>query len=75
MSAKTEMDAMNFDERQRYCWLAANRVTLMIVGLVWIGLIIRDLINQQPPWLMIAFIPVFALVRFIAYRIYLRRNE
>jgi len=75
MIMKNEMDAMNFDERQRYCWLAANRVTLIFVGLVWIGLIIRDLINQDPPWLMIALIPVFALVRFIAYRIYLRRSE
>ncbi len=74
MMVKTEMDAMKFDERQRFCWLAANRVTLIIVGLVWIGMIINDIIVNRPPWFMIAMIPAFALIRFVAYRIYLRRN-
>ena len=30
---KTEMDAMGMDERQRTCWLLANRLTLIAVGL------------------------------------------
>jgi hypothetical protein len=74
MLLKTEMDAMNFDERQRFCWLAANRVTPVIVELVWIGLIARDIINHETPWFMIAMVPVFAFIRFAAYRIYLRRK-
>ncbi len=30
---KTEMDVLKIDERERMCWLAANRVTLILVGI------------------------------------------
>lgn len=67
------MKIMNLDERQRYCWLAANRFTLLIVGLVWIGLIGWDLWQGHIPVFLILMVPFFALVRFISYRLYLRR--
>lgn len=36
---KNEMDVLKMDELQRQCWLRANRATLMLVGLLWLGLI------------------------------------
>lgn len=69
---KNEMDMMSMDERQRYAWLRANRLTLILVGIVWIGLIARDLIRGGTPYFMIVMVPVFALVRFILYRYFIR---
>jgi len=40
---KTEMDAMGMDERQRNAWLQANRLTLMLVGVTWLGMIAWEL--------------------------------
>ena len=71
---KGEMDVLSMDERQRLCWLRANRVTLMIVGLVWLGLIARDLASGQSPWFLIAMVPVFAAVRFAAYKYFARQD-
>ena len=70
---KTEMDAMGMDERQRQSWLLANRVTLMIVGLVWIYMIARELFYEEVPYFLIIMVPVFAIVRFIAYKFYNRK--
>ena len=70
---KTEMDAMSMDERQRFCWLSANRITLIVVGLVWIGMIIVDIVQNRIPYFLIAMIPVFALIRFVSYHYYSRK--
>lgn len=72
---KTEMDAMRMDERQRWYWLMANRVTLMIVGLVWIGMIVFEaLSDNRVPYFLILMVPVFALIRLLAYKMYAHRG-
>ena len=71
---KSEMDVLRMDERQRLCWLMANRVTLMIVGVIWIAMIAWEVMNHKVPYFLIAMVPVFALVRFITYLIYFRRS-
>ncbi len=72
---KTEMDAMRMDERQRACWYLANRATLMIVGLVWLSLIVYEVVhNNYVPTFMIIMVPIFALVRFTAYKYYIRKS-
>ena len=63
----TEMDIMDLDERQRSAWLQANRVTLMLVGLTWIGMILWELAQERFPTFLITMVPVFALVRFLTY--------
>jgi hypothetical protein len=71
---KTEMDVLRMDERQRYCWLMANRVTLMVVGLVWVGMIAYELFNNRVPYFYIIMAPTFAVIRFSAYLIYSKRD-
>lgn len=69
---KNEMDAMGFDERQRLAWLLANRATLMVVGVVWLGLIAWELLAGRRPWFLIVMVPGFALVRLGFYRWFMR---
>jgi predicted anti-sigma-YlaC factor YlaD len=65
---KNEMDIVDMDERQRLAWLRANRLTLICVGIVWIGMIVRELLSGGAPYFMIVMVPVFALLRFLLYR-------
>ena len=66
---KDEMDAMNMDERQRNSWLTANRVTLLFVGLVWIGMIIWEMVvEKHTPVFLMTMVPIFAAVRFAVYK-------
>ncbi|NIP42447.1 MAG: hypothetical protein GWO41_16420 [candidate division Zixibacteria bacterium] len=67
---KSEMDILSMDERQRVCWLLANRATLMIVGLVWLGMIVWKLIENRIPYFLIIMVPVFGLIRFAMYHVY-----
>ncbi|HDS00983.1 MAG TPA: hypothetical protein ENO22_03195 [candidate division Zixibacteria bacterium] len=67
---RSEMDILSMDERQRICWLLANRATLMIVGLVWLGMIVWKLIQNQIPYFLLIMVPVFALIRFVMYHVY-----
>lgn len=69
---KSEMDAMKMDERLEVAWLRANRATLMIVGLVWIGVIVWEFVQDRTPYFMIVMVPVFAFIRFAFYRVYRR---
>jgi len=69
---KSEMDVMKMDERLENAWLRANRATLMIVGLVWIGVIVWEFVQDRTPYFMIVMVPVFALIRFAFYRVYKR---
>ncbi len=72
---KNEMDALRMDERQRLYWMMANRFTLIIVGLVWIGMVAFEAVyNHRVAYFLIAMVPVFALIRLIAYKIYARRG-
>jgi hypothetical protein len=72
---KNEMDVLNLDERQKLYWLMANRVTLIIVGLVWIGMIIYEATSRHIiPYFLIAMVPVFGLVRLLFYKYYARRG-
>ncbi|MBU1320443.1 MAG: hypothetical protein KKG33_12530 [candidate division Zixibacteria bacterium] len=71
---KSEMDVMGMDERQRLCWLLANRVTLMVVGVFWIGMIGWEVINHRVPYFLIAMVPAFAAIRFFTYLVYFRRS-
>ena len=68
----TEMDIMGMDERQKFAWLHANRVTLFVVGLTWIGMIVWEVFHKRFPMFLIAMVPVFAFVRFLTYRYYQR---
>jgi len=70
---KSEMDALSMDERQRHAWLLANRVTLMIVGLIWIGMIVYEFSRDKTPLFLIIMVPAFALVRFLSYFVYARK--
>jgi len=69
---KTEMDVLALDERQRDCWLRANRLTLLSVGLVWLGMIGWEISQGGMPYFMMAMVPVFAAVRLVAYLLYSR---
>jgi hypothetical protein len=71
---KTEMDVMKLDERQRSAWFQANRVTLMLVGITWLGMICWELYQQRTPVFLIVMVPVFALLRFGFYRYYSRSD-
>ena len=72
---KSEMDAMRLDERQRLHWLLANRITLMLVGLVWLAMIAWEIVYRNSvPWFLIAMVPVFAAVRFVTFMYYSRQN-
>jgi bacteriorhodopsin len=70
----TEMDAPGMDQRQRSSWLRANRATLMVVGVVWLGMIGRELSQQRTPVFLIAMVPLFALARLGFYAYYSRRS-
>jgi len=59
----TEMDLLRMDERQRLAWLMANRGTLIAVGLTWIGLIVRELVQGRFPLFLIVMVPAFAALR------------
>lgn len=63
----TEMDLLDMDERQRLAWMKANRLTLMAVGLVWIGMIVDELAAGRTPVFLLAMIPAFAALRFALY--------
>jgi fatty acid desaturase len=69
---KNEMDALQMDERQRESWLRANRSTLMLVGLVWLGMIGWALAHHTTPWFLIVMVPVFGIFRFLTYLHYQR---
>lgn len=66
---KSEMDAMKMDERERLHWLRANRLTLIIVGIVWIGMIAWEFLHNETPLFLIAMVPVFALIRLAGYKL------
>lgn len=72
--AKSEMDMMQMDERERQCWLYANRATLFLVGLVWIGMAGWQFLQDKTPLFLLVMIPIFALVRFGFYRLYKARR-
>jgi len=69
---KSEMDAMGMDAHRRHAWLEASRVTLIIVGVTWIGMIVWYWSHGTFPAFLLAMVPVFALVRFAAYKYFLR---
>ena len=72
---KSEMDAMRLDERQQLHWLRANRVTLMLVGVVWLAMIAWEVVYRGTvPYFLIAMVPVFAVVRFGTFLYYSRQN-
>ena len=69
---KSEMDVLNMDERQRLAWLRANRITLICVGIVWIGIITWEFLQQRTPYFMIVMVPVFAIIRYVSYLKFVR---
>ncbi|UCH84775.1 MAG: hypothetical protein JSW50_03525 [Candidatus Latescibacterota bacterium] len=71
---KNEMDLMKMDGPERYAWLRANRLTLITVGLVWIGMIAARINEGVTPWFLIAMVPVFAMIRFAAF-LYIKRSR
>ncbi len=72
---KSEMDALKMDERQRLNWLKANRATLMLVGIIWLGIIAYELARQGDPWFFVIMVPVIAALRFVFYRYYARSGS
>jgi len=71
---KSEMDLLKMDRHQRVCWLLANRLTLMIVGICWLGMIAWEITQSRTPVFLIAMVPVFATIRFGLYAFYRRRG-
>ena len=71
---KNEMQLLRMDEQQQLSWLKACRLTLMLVGAVWIAMIFWELATGNTPWFMIAMVPVFGLFRLLAYRKIQARN-
>jgi hypothetical protein len=71
---KNEMDVLHLDERQRLSWLLANRATLIVVGLVWLGMIAWEIAQHRTPWFLILMVPAFGLLRFGMYKVFVRRG-
>jgi len=71
---KNEMDVLKMDELQRQCWLLANRATLMLVGLLWLGLIAWEAAHGTVPWFLIMMVPTIAFVRSVFYFIYMKKQ-
>ncbi len=69
---KSEMDLMKMDERQRQAWFRANRILFMTVGVVWLGMIGWELAHGETPLFLIVMVPLFAALRFVLYRSFLR---
>lgn len=69
---KTEMDLLGLDERQRLAWLLANRGTLLLVGLTWLGMIGWELARSNVPIFLLVMVPVFALFRLGLFLYYSR---
>lgn len=65
---KNEMQLLGMNEQEQLSWLKACRLTLMLVGVVWIAMILGELATGSTPWFMIIMVPVFALFRLLAYR-------
>ncbi len=72
---KNEMEILKMDERQRLCWLLANRLTLIVVGLCWLGLTLYKLLHGEIPYFLMIMLPIFAIVRASAYFIYKSRSS
>ncbi|MCK4460151.1 MAG: hypothetical protein KAW46_00010 [candidate division Zixibacteria bacterium] len=70
---RTEMDFMRMDEHQRICWLKANRILIFVIGVVWLGIIGWELLQNRVPVFMIVMVPVLALTRLVLYKFYVRR--
>jgi hypothetical protein len=67
---KNEMEILGMTGVERLCWLRANRITLMIVGVVWIGMIVERLTAGVLPLFLIAGLFGFAAIRFGLYRFF-----
>lgn len=71
---KNEMDVLKMDELQRQSWLLANRATLMLVGLLWLGLIGWEVAHGKMPWFLFMMVPTIAFARSLFYFVYLKRR-
>ena len=72
---KNEMDLLRMDERQRLSWLRANRATLMLVGILWLGLIVWEYVQGRTPAFLIVMVPVIAAGRLAFYWYYARDRD
>ena len=72
---KKEMDFLKMSDLQRICWLKANRATLIAVGLVWIGMIAKEILYGNTPWFLIVMVPVFAFLRMGFYWYYKKKKS
>lgn len=71
---KDEMNAMKMDERQRLCWYKANRALIFFIFIIWVFMIASEFNNGRIPYFLLIMIPVFALARFVFYKIYARKG-
>ncbi|MBN1551711.1 hypothetical protein JW979_09585 [bacterium] len=69
---KNEMDLLKFDETKRQCWLKANRMTLIMVGIVWLSMIGYQMLHSATPYFLIVMVPIFAVIRWLFYEYYKR---
>ena len=72
---KSEMDVLGMDERQRLCWLYANRAMIFIIGAIWLGIIGYELAMGRMPLFMIVMVPVLALARLFIYLFYSKKLQ
>ena len=68
---KSEMDAMGMDERQRLSWYKANRALIFFIFVVWVFMIASEFYNGRIPYFLLVMVPVFAIARFIFYKIFM----
>lgn len=71
---KNEMDVLKMDELQRQCWLRANRATLMLVGLIWLGMIGWEVAQGKMPWFLVMMVPTIAFIRSLFYFMYMKKG-
>ena len=53
--------------------LQADRLTLLLFVVIWLGMIVGSFLVERPPWYALGTLAVLTLVRYIAYHYYRRR--
>jgi hypothetical protein len=72
---KNKPDAMRIDSRRRNALLLANRVMLVIIGIVWIGMVVYRLAVGEYWKFLVSAVPMIALVWHGTYLVFKRHEE
>jgi len=58
---------------EQLAWLQADRLTLLLFAVVWVGMIVASLLLDRTPWFLLAMLALLALVRYVAFHYFHRR--